>query len=182
MAGDKPNCGRHECKISAGQLGKSPTVYKRHGQLHVWAGEPDDLYCLIHSDPSYQALGQLGGDEPSHCLDRMLGWRDDDNQLHRDDGPAEIWPDGTKQWYQHGKHHRDGGPAVIRWDGTQEWYQHGEYHRDDGPAVIEPDGTQLWYQDGKLHRDNGPAAIYEDGDWEWYQHGKRVTREQCIKP
>ena len=36
-------------------------------------------------------------------------FRDSAGRLHRDgDMPAEIWPDGTKVWFQHGLKHRDG--------------------------------------------------------------------------
>ncbi len=159
VADGRPNCGRHSTNLSASQLGQKPTVYEMGGELHAWAGEPDSLYCLIHSESAYHVLCQLAGETPPRCLNKIIEWKDKDGKLHRDDGPAWIEPNGT-----------------------QIWVQHGEYHRDDGPAVVEPDGTQLWYQDGKLHRDNGPAAIYEDGEQEWYQHGKRVPREQCIKP
>ena len=33
--------------------------------------------------------------------------------LHREDGPAVEYPDGTKYWYKNGKVHRFGGTAVI---------------------------------------------------------------------
>jgi hypothetical protein len=32
---------------------------------------------------------------------------------HRDDGPAVIYADGDKEWYQYGKRHRLDGPAAI---------------------------------------------------------------------
>lgn len=71
-----------------------------------------------------------------------------DGVLHREDGPAAIWPDGTLQWYYQGKLHRDGGPAIEMPDGHQEWYQHGQRHREDGPAVIRPDGSCAWWLNG----------------------------------
>ena len=30
-------------------------------------------------------------------------WLDEDDLLHRDDGPAVEWPDGDKAYFQHGK-------------------------------------------------------------------------------
>ena len=30
-------------------------------------------------------------------------WLDEDNLLHRDDGPAVEWPDGDKAYFIHGK-------------------------------------------------------------------------------
>ena len=46
-------------------------------------------------------------------------------QLHRDDGPARIWPDGTTEWWVEHKRHRLDGPAVIHPDGRQEWWING---------------------------------------------------------
>lgn len=54
--------------------------------------------------------------------------------IHREDGPAIIYPNGTKIWFQNGKHHRVDGPAVEWYDGGQIWYQYGKLHRLDGPA------------------------------------------------
>ena len=171
VADGKPNCGRHRINLSAEQLGQNPTVYKKNGELHVWAGEPDDVYCLIHSDPAYQVLYQVAGETPPCCLEQTIRWRDEDGRLHRDNGPAMIWPDGAQYWYQHGKCHRDDGPAVIKPDGKY-WYKHSKLHRDDGPARIWPDGRKHWYQHGRLHRDDGPAVIKADGTQGWYQHDK----------
>ena len=49
-------------------------------------------------------------------------WSNEEGQLHRDDGPAMIWPDGTKLWYQNDKRHRTDDPAVILSDGSEEWF------------------------------------------------------------
>jgi hypothetical protein len=178
VADGKPNCGRHHCEISADQLEQNPTIYKKGDELHVWAGEPDSPYCLIHNDPAYQAPRSMTAGTPSCCLRNDVERRDDHDQLHREDGPALISTDGTQQWYWHGWLHRDDGPAVIEPDGTQKWYQGGELHRNDGPAVIEADGTQKWYQNGELHRNHfpfvkdDPVIIEPDGTQQWYQHGK----------
>ncbi len=152
---DRPNCGRHRTGLSADQLGQNPTVYKKDSELHVWAGKPDDVYCLIHGDPAYQVLCQLAGEVPSCCLRDDINWEDDGGRWHRDGGPAMIWTDGTQFWYQHGELHRDGGPAEVR-----------------------PDGTQFWHQHNKLHRDDGPAVMYHNGVQFWYWHGERVTEEE----
>jgi hypothetical protein len=81
-----------------------------------------------------------------------------------------------------GRLHRDDGPAAIYPDGTQCWYQDGGLHRGDGPAIIYPDGTQYWCRNGKRHRDNGPAIIYPDGTQEWYRAGQRVPAPPALKP
>ena len=97
---------------------------------------------------------------------------DEDDECHRDDGPALTLPDGTVKYYQNNKLHRDDGPAVIYPDGNVEYYQNGKYHRDNGPAIIYPEGTVAYYQNGKLHRDDGPAVLWPTGTVEYYQKGK----------
>jgi hypothetical protein len=32
----------------------------------------------------------------------VLEWRDDDGRPHRDDGPAAIYPDGRRIWFDEG--------------------------------------------------------------------------------
>jgi hypothetical protein len=57
--------------------------------------------------------------------------------------------DGTQYWYKDGNLHREDGPAVINPNGYQAWFKDGERHREDGPAVIYPYGTRKWYINGK---------------------------------
>ncbi len=178
MADDKPNCGRHRTNLSADQLGRNSTVYKKNGRLHVWLGEPDGFYCSIHEDPAYQVLCQLAGETLPCCLQRSVFWKDDDGCYHRDDGPADIGPDGAQFWYQHGRLHRDDGPAIIWPDGMRAWCKDGEYHREDGPALISANGKQRWYQRGKFHRDDGPAIVDADGRQEWWWHGRKITEQE----
>ncbi len=170
ITGNKPNCGRHKVNLSADQLGQSPTVYQKDDELHVWAGEPDGVYCLIHSDSGEHVLYQLAGEKPPCCLQEKIERKDEDGELHRDDGPAVIDADGAQYWYQHGKRHREDGPAVIEADGTQEWWRKGECHRDDGPAIIDADGGQIWCQHDEWHREDGPAIVEVNGTQKWYQH------------
>ena len=47
------------------------------------------------------------------------------DQLHRTDGPAVIWADGTKLWFQNGQLHRIDGPAVVGSDGYKGWCING---------------------------------------------------------
>jgi hypothetical protein len=149
IADDKPNCGRHRIDLSADQLGQDATIYEKDDELHVWTGDPDGLYCLIHNDPANQVLYQLAGETPPCCLKDDIRHEDRRGELHRDDGPAIIYADGTQLWYRNGKQHRDGGPAAIGPDGTQAWYQNDKCHREDGPALIRADGIQHWYWHGK---------------------------------
>lgn len=45
--------------------------------------------------------------------------------LHREDGPAVIWTDGTQLHYADGKLHREDGPAVHGGPGGSEWWREG---------------------------------------------------------
>ncbi len=117
-------------------------------------------------------------------------WRDDDGLLHRDSGPAVIYPDGEKEWYILGKRTRvekpdgtvteslnfshDQGPRydkVTEPDGTVMWFKDNDLHRTDGPAQEELDGTTQWWQNGKLHREDGPAWEKPNGNRMWLQNG-----------
>jgi hypothetical protein len=95
--------------------------------------------------------------------------------LHREDGPAEIYPAKhlynviyykaeAERWYYEGKLHRIGGPALINihppeaedyddldnsiWQLKEEWCLHGRTHREDGPAITYWDGNQRWLLNG----------------------------------
>ena len=48
--------------------------------------------------------------------------------LHRIDGPARIWRDGSQAWYLNGELHRESGPAVICANGRQRWYLNGNMY------------------------------------------------------
>ena len=56
----------------------------------------------------------------THCYYNNAG------ELHRDDGPAVLWADGTKLWYQNGLRHRTDGAAVEWPSGNKAWYINGE--------------------------------------------------------
>ena len=68
--------------------------------------------------------------------------------LHRTDGPAIEYADGSKSWYQNGLLHRTDGPAVECDAVTKEWWQNGKRHRIDGPAVERFDGYREWWING----------------------------------
>ena len=60
------------------------------------------------------------------------------DQLHCEDGPALIFPNGTGVWYHNGLRHRINGPAVVFPDGRKEWWLNGKrynsvktYHREE---------------------------------------------------
>ena len=59
--------------------------------------------------------------------DGTIEYRDENGELHREDGPAVIMePFGSKFWYKHGNLHRKDGPAAIFGDGSEHWYINGK--------------------------------------------------------
>ena len=105
-------------------------------------------------------------------------WWTKGNKLHRDDGPAVIYPNGDQEWYRFGERHRDDGPAIdaSRTEGLEEWFINGKRHREgDLPAIVYFDGWQSWYKDDKCHRDIGPARIGSSrlDPPRFYEHGER---------
>jgi hypothetical protein len=79
----------------------------------------------------------------------MEVYRDENGELHREDGPAIEYADGGKDWYWYGKCHRQDGPAYEDANGFKVWYWHGQYHRQDGPAIEDADGYKAWYYHGQ---------------------------------
>jgi hypothetical protein len=55
-----------------------------------------------------------------------------------------------REHYQEGRLHREDGPACIFPDGTQMWYVHGELSREDGPAIVCGNGYTFWALNGRL--------------------------------
>jgi len=101
--------------------------------------------------------------------------------LHREDGPAIEFADGSKYWYMNGKCHREDGPAIEFADGSKHWYFNDSLHRKDGPAIVWPDGSKYWFQNGKLHREDGPAIEEADGSKSWYLGSKKLTEKKHAK-
>ena len=50
-----------------------------------------------------------------------IEYRNEKGQLHREDGPAREWDNGSKEWCINGKLHREDGPAV-EWHGGDKWW------------------------------------------------------------
>ena len=100
-------------------------------------------------------------------------------QLHREEGPAIIWADGSMEWWQNGQRHCIGGPAVEWGDGTREWYQNGVRHREDGPAYVGyRESVKEWWQRGLKHRIDGPAIEYANGYQEWWLNGNTYIESE----
>ena len=62
---------------------------------------------------------------------------------------VKVQDNGDKFWFLNGKLHREDGPAIEWADGTNHWYRNGKLHREDGPAVEYPSATKFWYLNGK---------------------------------
>ena len=67
-------------------------------------------------------------------------WRNKNNNLHREDGPAVEYSSGTKVWYFNGKRHRFTGPALVWDNGYVQW----------------------WLNDEKINPENHPFCIFRN--------------------
>ena len=69
-----------------------------------------------------------------------IRYRNENNEVHRVHGPAVIWANGTKHWFQDNKRHRLDGPAIVWASGDRSRYIDGEYLSEAQfnahPAVI----------------------------------------------
>lgn len=117
--------------------------------------------------------------------------------LHRDLGPAVIYPDGSHENWKRGvltasveivdglSHHKynytANGIALH-----ERWSKGFTPHRIDGPALIDRSDVSMeiikeeWYRNGILHRDDGPAQVSSSGVAWWYK-GKQYTKEKYFK-
>jgi len=90
-----------------------------------------------------------------------------------------VSEEGTIYWYKERTEilHRENGPAIKYADGSKSWYQNGKLHRLDGPAKESVNGDKFWYQNGELHRLDGPAVEWPDGNKEWFIEGQNYSEE-----
>jgi hypothetical protein len=51
--------------------------------------------------------------------------------LHREDGPACEYIDGTRCWYLNGRRHRIDGPAIEYANGDRYWYLNDEEYTEE---------------------------------------------------
>ena len=72
--------------------------------------------------------------------------------------------------------HREDGPAIEYTNGSKAWFVNGVPHRMDGPAYEYANGTREWYVNGRLHRLDGPAIEWASGDKEWYVNDIFIMR------
>ena len=108
----------------------------------------------------------------SFNVKRILCTKDFNLIIHRKNGPAIKYANGSKHWYKNGNPHRKGGPASEYSNGEKRWYKNGKLNRlDGGPSIERPNGDKFWYRNGRLHREDGPAIEYGNGDKHWFACG-----------
>jgi hypothetical protein len=61
---------------------------------------------------------------------------------------VKVDDDGSKYWYLNDQRHREDGPAEEYPNGTKKWFLNGKLHREDGPATEYQNGTKKWYLNG----------------------------------
>jgi len=108
-----------------------------------------------------------------------------DGYLHREDGPARIYSNGTKQWYKNGVLHREDGPAVEAihnnlFENCEKtvWYYKGQMHNNKGPAYIERWSSSevlKYFEYDKLHHLQGPALIIR-----YFYHDRRKRNKEDV--
>lgn len=118
----------------------------------------------------FKAVGVMFKDEEnktstSSIEDGVTVWENEKGELHRTDGPAVEYPDGSKQWFENGKFLREEGNYTHV---VKDWYKEGNRFRE------EADGSKRLYKDGVLHNTEGPAVVYTNGAKEWWIGGERV--------
>jgi hypothetical protein len=86
-----------------------------------------------------------------------------------------IVENGDTFWYLNNELHREDGPAIEYADGTKRWYRNSKLHREDGPAIEFGNGDKYWYIDDNLHREDGPAVVHVNGDKDWYLNGNNYS-------
>ena len=55
-------------------------------------------------------------------------WKNENGQVHREDGPAYEYADGARKWCKNGKFHREDGPAVVWESGSYSYYLNGNFY------------------------------------------------------
>jgi len=73
------------------------------------------------------------------------------------------------------KIHRLDGPALECLNGSKYWYINGNKHRNIDPYVEWSDGEKFWWFKGERHRVGG--SFYSYSKW-WYIHGKEYIKQQ----
>lgn len=76
-------------------------------------------------------------EEPCSTALPVLVWRDERGRLHREDGPAVIWPDGLEQRFERGHPHPEDASAIEYDDDAIHRWAVVDFHADDLVSVDE---------------------------------------------
>ena len=80
-------------------------------------------------------------------------WYNLEGQLHRENGPAIEWDDGSKAWFINGKRHRVDGPAIEKVNGYKVWYINGqELTKEEFNKRIKSCANKIVEIDGKKYK------------------------------
>ena len=55
-------------------------------------------------------------------------WKNENGQVHREDGPAYESSSGIRQWYKNGICHREDGPTIVWGNGKHEYFLNGKQY------------------------------------------------------
>lgn len=81
---------------------------------------------------------------------------------------------GTKEYLTNHNLHNEDGPAVILPNGTLEWWFHDVRHRNyELPAIEYPNGDCEYWRNGKRHRLDGPAVVIGNKQY-WFHFGEFI--------
>ena len=93
-------------------------------------------------------------------LNGSIYWYNNNNRLHREDGPAIEYANGNKYWYLNGKPHREDGPAIECANGYKCWYLNGKEYSEEKFLRILQTGFADPFSSIE-EKDLDPAAIYK---------------------
>lgn len=90
------------------------------------------LYMMVHCAVIiiFQWLVKLNTDMQNPKIYRV------DGEIHREDGPAVEFADGSKFWLRHGKPHREDGPILESAYGYKLWGLNGVLYPDEASWLV----------------------------------------------
>ena len=67
---------------------------------------------------------------------------------------------GFEEWIKVEDIHRNNGPAVIKPNGEQQWHNNDKCHREDRPALIYANGKKRYFlEDEEIIKSEYPSAL-----------------------
>ena len=75
--------------------------------------------------------------------------------------------DGSIYWHNNFNIHREDGPAIISPNGQEEWVINGKRHRVDGPAILSPGCNEWWINGKDITREVNLWMETQQISWPW---------------